>query len=531
MHLVDLVVVAAYLIITVWLGKQLSRGQTGVRDYFLTGHRVPWWAVMGSIVATETSTVTLISVPGYAFGSDLTFLQLAAGYVVGRLFVALVLIPPYFRGEFVTAYQLLARRFDRRIGRVTAVMFLATRNISDGLRLFATGVVLATAVLTRPAGQPASAVLTNTAPETMVLVAATASETMVLVAATASETMVLVAAVALIALVTLAYTWLGGMLAVVWLDVAQLVIYLGGSLIAATLLIGTIPGGWTEVMASGHAANKLTVLDLTWTLTKDYTFWSAVVGGAFLTAATHGTDQMFVQRYLCCSSSRDARRALVVSGAVVFVQFALFLAIGVMLWVYYTAHAPGLLDAVMVDDQIQTDRVFPLFLMTHLPVGLRGLMVAAIIAAAMSTLSSSLNSSAASTVGDFYIPWAGRGRSDADYLRVARRATIGWAAVQVAVALVAIQLSSRLIDEVLAVQFFTGGLLLGIFLIGALTTTRSPAAAATGLGAGLVATLSLALFTAVSYQWYTLIGSMTTLAVGWSAQTLRAPHARDGGHG
>ena len=520
MHPVDLVVVAAYLVITVWLGKRLSRGQTGVRDYFLTGHRVPWWAVMGSIVATETSTVTLISVPGYAFGSDLTFLQLAAGYVVGRLFVALVLIPPYFRGEFVTAYQLLARRFDRRIGRVTAVMFLATRNVSDGLRLFATGVVLATAVLTRPAGQPASGVLTNTAPETMVLVAATAS-----------ETMVLVAAVALIALITLAYTWLGGMLAVVWLDVAQLVIYLGGSLIAATLLIGTIPGGWTEVMASGHAANKLTVLDLTWTLTKDYTFWSAVVGGAFLTAATHGTDQMFVQRYLCCSSSRDARRALVVSGAVVFVQFALFLAIGVMLWVYYTAHAPGLLDAVMVDDQIQTDRVFPLFLMTHLPVGLRGLMVAAIIAAAMSTLSSSLNSSAASTVGDFYIPWAGRGRSDADYLRVARRATIGWAAVQVAVAFVAIQLSSRLIDEVLAVQFFTGGLLLGVFLLGALTTTRSPAAAATGLGAGLVATLSLALFTAVSYQWYTLIGSMTTLAVGWSAQTLRAPHARDGGHG
>ena len=199
----------------------------------------------------------------------------------GRLFVALVLIPPYFRGEFVTAYQLLARRFDRRIGRVTAVMFLATRNISDGLRLFATGVVLATAVLTRPAGQTASAVLTDTASETMVLVAATTSETMVLVAATTSETMVLVAAVAVIALVTLAYTWLGGMLAVVWLDVAQLAIYLGGSVIAAALLIGTIPGGWTEVMASGHAANKLTVLDLTWTLTKDYTFWSAVVGGAF----------------------------------------------------------------------------------------------------------------------------------------------------------------------------------------------------------------------------------------------------------
>ncbi len=509
MHPVDLIVVAAYLVTAVWFGKRLSRGQTGVRDYFLTGRRVPWWAVTGSIVATETSTVTLISVPGYAFGSDLTFLQIAAGYVVGRLFVALIFIPPYFRGEFVTAYQLLARRFDRRIGRLTAAIFLATRNISDGLRLFATGVILAAAMLTFTSEQRTSAVLPDAA----------------------QDTTVLVAAVAVIAIVTLAYTWLGGMLAVVWLDVAQLAIYLGGSVIAAAVLVSTIPGGWPEVMSSGHAAGKLTVLDLTWTLTQDYTFWSAMVGGAFLTAATHGTDQMFVQRYLCCTSTRDARRALVVSGLIVFVQFALFLMIGVMLWAYYTAHAPGLLSPIMIGDRVQPDRVFPLFLMTHLPVGLRGLMLAAILAAAMSTLSSSLNSSAAVTIGDFYMQWAGRDRPDIDYLRVARWATVGWAAVQVAVALVAIQLSSRLIDEVLAVQFFTGGLLLGIFLLGTCTAIRSPAAAAVGLGAGLAATLSLALFTAVSYQWYTLIGSMTTLGMGWTAQVISVPHTEDADHG
>lgn len=519
MHAVDLVVVASYLFAVIWFGKRLSRGQTGVRDYFLTGRRVPWWAVMGSIVATETSTVTLISVPGYAFGSDLTFVQLAAGYVVGRLFVALVLIPPYFRGEFVTAYQLLARRFDRRIGRLAAAIFLATRNISDGLRLFATGAVLAAAMLTFPAGQRAGAGLA-------------ASDTMALGAGLAApDTTVLVTAVVVIAVVTLAYTWLGGMLAVVWLDVAQLAIYLGGSVIAAVVLVGTIPGGWPEVMASAHAAGKLTVLDFTWTLTKDYTFWSAVVGGAFLTAATHGTDQMFVQRYLCCRSARDARRALVVSGAVVFVQFSLFLVIGVMLWTYYVAHEPGLLAPIMVDDQVQADRVFPLFLMAHLPVGLRGLMVAAIVAAAMSTLSSSLNSSAASTIGDFYMPRTGRDRPDADHLRVARWATVGWAALQVAVALVAIRLSSRLIDEVLAVQFFTGGLLLGIFLMSTLTASRSPGAAAVGLGAGLVATLSLALFTEVSYQWYTLIGSIATLGIGWSVHALYVPHAEDAGRG
>ena len=261
-------------------------------------------------------------------------------------------------------------------------------------------------------------------------------------------------------------------------------------------------------------------------MTRSYTFWSGVVGGIFLTTATHGTDQLFVQRYLCSRSVSDARRALVVSGAVVFVQFGLFLVIGTMLWVYYTGYAPEALAALTVDGQVQTDRVFLTFIMSHLPTGLRGLIVAAIVAAAMSTLSSSLNSSAASTLGDFYMPWTGNTRSDRHYLAVSRWATIGWGVVQLAVALVAIELSSRVVDEVLGIQSFTSGLILGAFLL-ALSATRPAVAPAAGVATRAIVLLSIRGFTAVSWQWYALIGSLVTFTVGWSVGRVilrPAPH-------
>ena len=499
MQAVDLLVVGVYLIAVVWFGARLSRRQTGIRDYFLTDRRVPWWAVMGSIVATETSTVTLISVPGYAFGADLTFLQLAIGYLAGKLLVALLLIPPYFRSELLTAYQLLAQQFGPAVGRVAAVIFLATRSLSDGFRLFATGLVLAAVLATLPG---AATLAAGMAP------------------GLARATTLLVVGVCLIGVTTLVYTLLGGMRAVIWTDVIQLAIYLGGAVVAALVLLATLPGGWSEVIAAGAPTGKFVLLDFSWELSRSYTFWSGLVGGAFLTGATHGTDQMFVQRYLCSRSARDARRALVVSGFVVIVQFALFLLIGVMLWVYYTAHAPEALAAITRDGQLQTDRIFPLFMMSHLPVGLRGLMVAAIVAAAMSTLSSSLNSSAASTVGDFYMPWTAGVRSDAHYLRVSRWATIGWAVVQVGVALVAIELSSRVVDEVLGIQSFTGGLMLGLFLIGGLTATRSPVAVGADLVIGAVATLAVRVLTDVSWQWYALVGSLTTLGVSYAVERI-----------
>ena len=493
MQTLDLLVLGGYLAVVVWFGARLGRRQAGVRDYFLAGRRAPWWALMASIVATETSTVTLISVPGYAFAGDFTFLQLAFGYIVGRVLVALVLVPAYFRGALLTAYQLLSDRFGPGVGRMTASIFIVTRTLADGFRLFATGLVLAAVLATIPG---ATEVGDRVAP------------------GLDGSTFLVVVAIGLIGVTTLVYTLLGGMRAVIWTDVIQLTVYVVGSVVAAVILLNAIPGGWTEVTTTAGPAGKLRLFDMTLDLTRSYTFWAAVVGGIFLTAGTHGTDQLLVQRYLCGRSVADARRALIVSGFVVAAQFTLFLAIGTMLWVYYSADASGVALPVDVDGVVLTDRVFPLFMMTHLPVGVRGIMVAAIVAAAMSTLSSSLNSTAASTIGDFYMPLTGSRHSDGHYLRASRLATVGWAVLQMGVALAAIELSSRVVDEVLGIQSFTGGLITGVFLLG-LGVTRRPAAATAGLIAGTMVLLAVRLSTAVSWQWYALIGTAVTVFVGW----------------
>ena len=493
MSFIDLAVVCAYIAGVVWLGARCAGRQRGIRDYFLTGRRIPWWALTGSIVATETSTVTLISIPGFAFGADLTFLQLALGYAAARVVLAVVMLPVLFRGNLLSVYELVTDRFGPAAGRSTAGLFLATRSLSDGFRLFATGLVLAAALSLTPLGGRLGSLL---AP------------------ALEPGTALLVVSIGLIALITLLYTLLGGMLAVIWTDVIQLAVYVGGACAAGAILLGEIPGGWNEVAARAGAAGKLQLFDFALNLSRSYTFWSGFVGGAFITAATHGADQMFVQRYLCSRSLADARRALVASGVVVFVQFALFLGLGLLLWTYYTAYAPDALGALSVAGEVQTDRVFPAFIATHLPAGLRGLLLAAILAAAMSTLSSSLNSSAASTLGDFYLPLTGRSRSESHYLRAARLATVGWGVVQLAIALAAIPLSRRVIDEVLGIQSFTGGLILGCACLCLLRLRATPAAPLAGMACVAAVLLALRLATDVSWQWYALIGSLVTVGVG-----------------
>ena len=490
----DLTVVAAYLFLAIWGGRRLARGRTTLRDYYLTGRRMPWWAVAGSIVATETSTVTVISVPAYAFGSNLTFLQLALGYVAGRVLVALVLLPAYFSRDLLSAYQLLSARVGRAFGRGAALVFLLTRNVADGLRLFATALVLAAMLTT----------VTDTAG-----------------LAGLSQTPVVIVAILVIAAITLAYTWVGGMTAVVWMDVVQLAVYLSGAFVAAATLLAGLPGGAREALAAAEEAGKLVVFDFAWDPRRDYTFWSGVVGGAVFTASTHGTDQMFVQRYLCSRSLADARLALVASGVFVFFQFTLFLGIGILLWSFYAAGESQALAPIVSGGAVQADRVFPLFLMTHLPTGLRGLVLAAVVAAAMSTLSSSLNSSAASTIGDFYLDGASAGRSEAQALRASRWVTGAWAAVQVGIAVGAIGVSQRVIDDVLTVQFFSGGLMLGMFLLSVLISRPTSGVGIAALAGGLVTIVSVSMLSDLSWQWYVLVGSAATIGAGYVAARIR----------
>lgn len=495
MAAVDLAIIVAYLMGTVLFGAWFTRRQRSLKYYFVSGGDLPWWVVMASIVSTETSAVTFISVPGYAFGADFTFLQLPLGYVLGRLIVSLLFVPAYFRGEVLTVYQLLGDRFGGSVKQLASGLFLVTRTMSDGFRLFATSLVLAALLLALPGTESFARAWLPGDPSMAMLVAA----------------------VTTLGVAMIVYTFLGGMTALIWTDVIQLGIYLLGAGAALVVLFQSIPGGMVEIVRVASAEGKLRVFDFAFDVTRGYTFWSGVIGGAFLTTATHGTDQFMVQRYLCSRSAADARKALLVSGVFVLVQFLIFLVIGLLLYVFYTGHAAGELAAVTVNGRVQTDRVLPQFIVTHLPTGLSGLVAAAILAAAMS---SSLNASAAAAIGDFYMPLTGRRHSDQHYLRASKLVTVVFGILQIGVALMAISVSRRVVDEVLGIASFTNGVILGVFLLGTFTVTVARRGAFVGMAVGAAVMLAVKLGTSVNWQWYVLIGSLTTFAVGCMAGRL-----------
>ena len=341
MSYLDLTIIAAYLAGTVLFGAWFTRRQRDLKYYFVSDRNLPWWVVMASIVSTETSAVTFISVPGYAFSTDFTFLQLPLGYVVGRFVVSLLFVPAYFRGEVLTVYQLLGDRFGGAVKQLASGLFLVTRTLSDGFRLFATSLVLGALFLALPGSDDVARAWLPGADPAMGL---------------------LVASVVVLGVAMIVYTFLGGMTALIWTDVIQLGIYLIGAGAAIVVLLQNIPGGAAEVMSVASAQGKLHVFDFAFDVTRGYTFWSGVIGGAFLTTATHGTDQFMVQRYLCSRSPGDARKALLVSGVFVLAQFFIFLVIGLLLYVFYTGHAAAELGAITVGGRVQTDRVLPQFI-------------------------------------------------------------------------------------------------------------------------------------------------------------------------
>jgi SSS family solute:Na+ symporter len=479
MRYIDLGVIVVYLIGITWFGARFRSSQHSLRDYFLGGQTSPWWAIAFTIVSAETSTLTVIGTPAISFGGNFGFLQVVLGYLLARIVISILFLPHYFKGDLFTAYELMQRRFGVRLRKLTAGLFLVLRALAEGVRVFAISIVISVVLGT---GE--------------------------------------VASIAVILGLTLFYTFHGGMTAVIWTDVVQLVVYLLGAAVAVVVLLDRIPGGWAEVVEVGSAAGRFQVFDFTWDVTRSYTFWSGVIGGAFLTTATHGTDQLMVQRYLCSASARQARLALLTSGVVVFAQFVLFLLIGAMLYAYYTGQAPAEAAAFTVDGRLRTDRIFPAFIVSHMPPGLVGLVCAAVFAAAMSTLSSSLNSSSAATMADFYMPFTA-GRTSAEHdLRASRWFTAGWGVLQIGVALVAVHLSSRVVDEVLGIASFTNGVILGVFLLGTFAPRVRQRSACAGMATGALVVLAVKLVTGVSWQWYVLIGSVTTYLAGWSAARL-----------
>jgi SSS family transporter len=477
-HPLDLAIVIVYLLAVTALGMRFRRRQTALassqsddrravtRDYFLGGRSAPWWALAFSIVATETSTLTIIGTPAIAYGGNLTFLQLVFGYLIGRVLIVLLLLPGYFRGDFFTAYALIEKRFGQRMRAVAATTFLVTRAIAEGVRVSAIALVLSVVLGT-------------------------------------SEHISVVIVIAL----TLLYTLEGGMKAVIWTDVAQLFIYLAGSAATFFVLLHRIPGGWSEVVqvAATHG-HKLQIFDFSTHLATKYTFWSGLIGGAFLTMASHGTDQTIVQRLLAARDQRDSRRALLTSGVVVFFQFTIFLLVGVLLYVF-AQHTPLLAAGE------RTDRILPLFLLREMPTGLAGLLLASIIAVAMSNASGSLNSLAASSVLDFSALRGKRhaGGDDRSFLRRSRNMTLFWGAVLMGFGLVT---WGPLLETGLTVASLPFGSLLGLFLLGTLNRRANATGALAGMFAGLLAILCVWRLTNIAFTWYVLIGCAVTFLIG-----------------
>jgi solute:Na+ symporter, SSS family len=463
-HPVDLAIVIAYLLGVTALGVWFRREQQDARDYFLGGKSAPWWALAFSIVATETSTLTIIGTPALSYATNLTFIQLVFGYLVGRVLIVVLLLPGYFRGEFFTAYALIEKRFGVRMRAVAASTFLVTRAVAEGVRVSAIALVVSVVLGT-------------------------------------SEKLAVVIVIAL----TILYTFEGGMKAVIWTDVAQLLLYLTGSAVTLGFLLHVIPGGWYEVAhVAATAGNKLQFLDFSFSLATKYTFWSGVIGGSFLTMASHGTDQTIVQRLLAARNENDSRKALLTSGGIVLVQFTLFLLVGVLLYAF-AQHSPLLAAGE------RTDRVLPLFLAREMPVGLAGLMLASIVAVAMSNASGSLNSLAASSILDFSMA---AGRQDAKkLLSLSRWMTLVWGVVLMALGFVFMRWD-KVLELGLTVASFPFGCLLGLFLLGTLDKRANTVGSLAGMFCGLSAIVVVWKFSSVAYTWYVLIGSCVTFLVG-----------------
>jgi SSS family solute:Na+ symporter len=472
---VDILVLIASLALTVFVGVRVSGKTKDLESYLLGDRDLPWWAILGSIVATETSTATVLSVPGEAFGpTGMKFLQLPLGYIVGRAVVVRVLLPLYFQGKLFTAYQVLDQRFGGATKRAASILFLVTRNLGDGLRLY-----LAAIVLQLLAGWP------------------------------------FVASVIAMGLITIVYTYVGGMRSVVWNDCIQFVIYMIGAFASVFVIVAHLPGGWNQLFDFMAETHKSQVFDFQFSLAQPYNFWAGLIGGAVLTLGTHGTDHMMVQRYLSARSEAEAGRAVLLSGVVVFLQFAVFLFIGVELACYYAGHPEIELG--------KPDSVFADFIVRAFPknTGLVGLMLAAILAAAMSTLSSSLNSSASALVNDFSIFRRGD-ESPQQMLAVTRRLTIAFGVVQTLIGIWALQLGETVVKNALTIAGFSAGLLLGVFALGVLTKRVGQTAALCGAAVGLVVLVFVQFFAPgygwkVAFPWLALIGASTTFATGCAA--------------
>lgn len=469
----DAVIVFAYLICISVFGILSGGKQSSTQDYFLGGKNIPWWAVCFAVVATETSTLTFISIPGVAYVSNLNFVQLTLGYILGRIFIARVFLPAYAQGNIATAYAFLKNRFGDRTRNAASAVFMLTRLLADGVRLYATAIPIS---LVTGISYPTAIVIT--------------------------------------ALVTLLYTYIGGVRSVIWMDVAQMFIYLGGAVAAIIALISQLPEGLSHALSTDQIQAKLSIVhlgfggDVQAFFSTPYTLIASVLGGAFLSTASHGTDQLIVQRLLTTRSLKDGQRAIVVSGFIVMLQFAIFLFIGILLFAFYHGAA------------MDPNEVFTHYVIHYMPSGISGLIIAGLLAAAMSTLAGSMSALASATMFDFYKPYFGKAAVAQHEIVLSRFFTFLWCALIVGSAMFFMNTTKTVVELALGIASFTYGGLLGTFLLGALFKRAGQRDALIGFTAGVLVMIGVVSFTTIAWTWYTVIGSLTTVIVGITVSLL-----------
>jgi SSS family transporter len=474
----DVFIVVIYIAVSIAFGFWMGRNQKGTTDYFLGGRHIPWLAVTFSIVAAETSVLTFISIPAVSYLGNLCFIQLVIGYIVGRCIVAGIMLPAYYRGEVDTAYHFLGKRFGQKMRNIAGITFMATRLFADGVRLFATAI-------------PLALILKNSSFFSSI-----------------SDRNIYVIAIITIGLVTMIYTCFGGIRSVVWVDVIQMSIYLGGAMLAVIIIISKLPNGISapaEKFQWFYLGSDLSFVQF---LKQPYSFFVALFGGAIFTLASHGTDQLIIQRVLACGSKRASQKAIVTSGLFAFMQFALFLFLGILLFAYYKGQSVAQLGL------LRADGIFPKFIVEQIPSGICGFIVAAIFAAAMSTLAGSLSSLASTTVLDIYVPLLGKNKSQQQLLKLSRIATFIWGVILIIAAITFINLKGTVVETALGIASYTYGGLLGVFLLGLFYKKAQQRDAVIAFFTAIITMTIIIQTVKIAWPLYVVIGSGTAVVTG-----------------
>ena len=493
----DWFVILLYLGGIIGLGVWFGKDQRNTRDYFLGSRNIPWWGIGVSIVAAETSALTIIGVPAIAYGSNILFIQMIVGYVIARIILAVVMVPHYMKGEIYSPYQLLEQHLGRGPRRLAGGFFLFLETMAAGVRVYVACI-------------PIRLLLGES------------------VCSFGGLVDPILGAILLFVGLSLLYTYIGGVKAVIWTDAVQFGLFLAGGLFALFYIPTLIDGGWGAVMAQAGAAGKLAWLNTSFTFSAPFNIWMGVIGGTVMVLSTHGAEQLIVQRVLACRDVADGRKALALSAVLIFPLFLIFLLVGVMLWAFYQGH-PFQIPLPEARPGIKSnDFIFPIFMMTEVPHILKGFLIVAILSAAMSSISSAITSLASVSTMDF-VKQIVKGRDEEYFLRFSKISTVFWAAVLVGTAWLTREVTFVL-NAAFSLRGLTAGALLGSLIIALFWKRLGARATMAGMTASLVVMNLiywppnvavtkdwwLRTFGAeVFWPWFTLIGTLVTLGVAW----------------